>query len=445
MLVAWLADPRVILGNQGSSLPAKVIDRPPRFRYHRNVTAPSVYRTLLFTLAIVLPLPCVASSYLDTLRVRTKVLPNDEIRAAWVVRHALSSPDDVDRMIDYAVRARFHLLFVQVRGRGDAYYKSTLEPRGLSLSAPIDSFDPLEYLLMRAHGEGISVHAWVNVCYVWSDSKRDPPENHIVVAHPDWLMADTRGTRMDEEPVREWQKRGLEGYYVSPGIPEVRAHTIAVVKEIVDNYNVDGVHLDYIRYPNSNFDYSAGDRTAFILRYGVDPKALHDREVSLTGMLGGDGIAFFDSLYTTWRVARIDSIVRGIRKAIGDLPLSAAVLPEYDKAFVNNGQDWLGWIQRGDVDFVVPMAYAYTPDRLIERVKMIKRMVGARHFLIGLPAFDGKFQYLGYSVSLLRVEGVLGYSIFSYNSLREKRFSLEFLERVFFEEEAVDEDEDQED
>ncbi|MCZ6766553.1 MAG: family 10 glycosylhydrolase [bacterium] len=440
-----VAESRVVVGNRGFLPPGKVIDRPPRFRYDGKVTAPSVYRALLFMLAIVLPLPGIASSYLDTLRIQTEVLPNDEIRAAWVVRHALNSPDDVDRMIDYAVRARFHLLFVQVRGRGDAYYESTLEPRGLSLRAPIDSFDPLQYVLTRAHGEGISVHAWVNICYVWSDPKRDPPENHIVSAHPDWLMADGRGTRMDEEPVRAWKKRGLEGYYVSPAIPEVRAHTIAVVREIVDNYNVDGVHLDYVRYPNSNFDYSVGNRTAFALRYGVDPKALRDREVSLMGILGGDGVAFFDSLYTRWRVAQIDSIVRGIRQTIGDLPLSAAVIPEYDKAFIDKGQDWLGWIQRGDVDFVVPMAYAYTPDRLIERVKMIKRMVGARHFLIGLPAFDGKFQYLGYSVSLLRVEGVLGYSIFSYNSLREKRFSLEFLERVFFEEEAVNEADEQED
>jgi len=392
-------------------------------------------RFLLLILVIFLPVPA-SASYLDTLRIRTEILPNDEIRAAWIVRHALASQEDVDRMIDYAVRARFHLLFVQVRGRGDAYYTSTLEPRGLSLAGASDSFDPLEYLLTRAHGEGMSVHAWVNICYVWSDPRRDPPKNHIVSEHPEWLMADRRGTRMDEEPVRAWTKRGLEGYYVSPALPDVREHTISVVREIVDNYNIDGVHLDYIRYPNTNFDYSDGDRTAFALRYGVDPKELRDREVGLTGMLGGDGIAFFDSLHTTWRVAQIDSIVRGIKHTIGDLPLSAAVVPEYDRAYINNGQDWLSWVQRGDVDFVVPMAYAYKPARLIERVKLIKRMVGARNFLIGLPAYDGKSQYLGYSVSLLREEGILGYSIFSYNSLQEMRFSLEFLQRVFFDADA---------
>jgi hypothetical protein len=88
-------------------------------------------------------------------------------------------------------------------------------------------------------------------------------------------------------------------------------------------------------------------------------------------------------------------------------------------------------VQKGLVDFVVPMAYTQEPgalDRLIERVR---RMIGVERLLVGLPVFDGRERYLGYSVSLLRRQGVIGYSLFSANELEKEPFSVPFLERVF--------------
>ena len=115
----------------------------------------------------------------------------------------------------------------------------------------------------------------------------------------------------------------------------------------------------------------------------------------------------------------------------GELPLSAAVIPNFTVARLENGQDWVQWVHRGDVDFVVPMAYTYEPADLARQVKLIRRTIGDNHFLIGLPVFDGRTQYLGYSVSLLRQQQILGYALFSYNALAEEEFTLEFLERVF--------------
>ncbi len=389
-------------------------------------------RKLLFILIILLPLPSSGNSFLEDFRSATPILPRDEIRAAWVVRHALASKNDIDRVVDYAVRARFHLLFAQVRGRGDAYYQSALEPAASELELPVESFDPLAYLLTRAHSEGIAVHAWINVCYVWSDPENAPPSDHIVTRHPDWLMADKHGIRMDHRSIREWKRRGLEGYYVSPGNPAVREHLVAVVRDIVTRYRVDGVHLDYVRYPGGGFDYSAGPRTEFKLRYGIDPL-----ELSIGGddvdMLGEEGIALLDSVRVEWQVAQLDSLVAMTRRAVGGLPLSAAVIPDFVRARAEKGQDWPAWVHRGDVDFVVPMAYEYEPAELVGRVQTIKRTIGTHRFLIGLPVYGGRSRYLGYSVALLRRDGILGYSLFSYNALAEDPFSLEFLQRVFLE------------
>jgi len=390
-------------------------------------------------MAVFLPALAGAETYLHSFLQRTPILPNREIRAAWVVRYSLDSREDVDRAVDYAIRARFQLLFVQVRGRGDAYYRSTLEPEGLTLERPIAEFDPLDYFLKRCHEAGIAVHAWVNVFLVWSDGGSTPPAGHIVAEHPDWLVSSSYGVRMDERSVQDWLEEGHTGYFVSPARPDVREHTTRVIQEIASRYPVDGIHLDYIRYPGPQFDFSPAERTAFALMYGVDPLTFIGRSgTDLTDsedpVLAEPGTAeLLDSLHVDWRAAQVESLLVSVRRTIGAIPLSAAVFPEPERARVEEGQDWIRWLQTGAVDFVVPMAYTYEPDQLVRLVEKYRRMIGADQYLMGLPVFDGRERYLGYSVSLLRREGVLGYCLFSANELEKQPFAIEFIERVFLE------------
>ncbi|UCH85586.1 MAG: family 10 glycosylhydrolase, partial [Candidatus Latescibacterota bacterium] len=210
-----------------------------------------------------------------------------------------------------------------------------------------------------------------------------------------------------------------------------------VVRDITSRYAVDGIHLDYVRYPGVDFDYSKAQRTAFALRYGVDP--LWSDRVDINAeedILGAGAASLIDSLYTHWRVAQVDSLVEAVRAVTNGIALSAAVIPESETARIGKGQDWVGWVHRRMVDFVVPMAYTYEPDELATLVTTIRRTVGAGYFLMGLPVFDGRERYLGYSVSLLRREDILGYALFSYNELEKEPFSIQFLERVFLGEDS---------
>ena len=86
----------------------------------------------------------------------------------WVVRDALQSRKSIDDLINFASEKNINDLFVQVRGRGDALYKSQMIPRSQLL--PSNEFDPLSYLLHNIKGKGIKVHAWVNVYLIWSYS-----------------------------------------------------------------------------------------------------------------------------------------------------------------------------------------------------------------------------------------------------------------------------------
>src|SRR5256885_12480464 len=110
-----------------------------------------------------------------------------EMRGLWVVRTALVSPASVDRVVDDAARAGFNALFVQVRGRGDAFYVSRIVGRSDLLGGQPADFDPLGRLLARARARGLQVHAWVNVLLCAHFGVPVPP-SHVARRHPEWLM-----------------------------------------------------------------------------------------------------------------------------------------------------------------------------------------------------------------------------------------------------------------
>ncbi|MFH1756301.1 MAG: family 10 glycosylhydrolase, partial [Candidatus Latescibacterota bacterium] len=327
--------------------------------------------------------------YLSTFQNETPITPRDEVRALWVVRDALTSQRRIDELIDFCVRSRFQMIFAQVRGRGDAYYQSPFEPEGRGLELPASEFDPLHYLLARAHASGISVHVWVNVYYVWSDPSSNPPSDHVVSRKPQWLIVDPEGNRTDGQKANAWLRLGAEGYFLSPANEEARAFIIRVIQDIAGRYAIDGVHLDYVRYPAAGFGLNPQIRRDFTLYWGTDPLYQGRVRESIAGPAGDRAAAVFDSLIIEGRVQAVDSLVRGVRVVIGDLPLSAAVIPENQQARNEKGQGWVRWVQEGTVDFVVPMAYSYTPQELKKKMRLIRNLIGRDKFLVGLPLFDG--------------------------------------------------------
>jgi uncharacterized lipoprotein YddW (UPF0748 family) len=116
----------------------------------------------------------------------------EEVRAMWVVRTSMVSPESIDRAVELARTYGFNTLFAQVRGRGDAYYRSSYEPRAEPFAGQPPDFDPLGYLLQRAQSAGLMVHAWLNVYYVWSQPQLPRSPLHVVRRASDWIARDER-------------------------------------------------------------------------------------------------------------------------------------------------------------------------------------------------------------------------------------------------------------
>jgi Glycosyl hydrolase-like 10 len=197
----------------------------------------------------------------------------DEVRALWVARTSLSSPQAIDSMVAAAQQSGFNALLVEVRGRGDSYFLNGIEPRPSAL-ATLPTFDPLAVAIAKAHARGLALHAWINVNLV-AGTTVPGDRTHIVYKHPEWLMVsrqiaddltalDPTGPEYLGRLTRYARgHRDLDGLYLSPGTASAVEYTTAVIRDIASRYAVDGVHFEDARYPGDDFDYSRETLAAF--------------------------------------------------------------------------------------------------------------------------------------------------------------------------------------
>lgn len=178
--------------------------------------------------------------------------PGQEMRGTYVVSwRQMISPEKIDQFIQEAADANFNTVFVQVRQRGDALYHSSFVSRSELLEGQADNFDPLAYAIEKGHEQGLEVHAWLNAIIAWGSGTTKPKDpNHIFNKHPEWLMRDSTGKIAYPDRKTDPQNSVVEGpYFLAPGNPEVKDYLYEVYMEVVENYDVDGIHFDFIRYP----------------------------------------------------------------------------------------------------------------------------------------------------------------------------------------------------
>ena len=339
-----------------------------------------------------------------------------EMRGLWVVRTGLLTPQSVDQVVDDAARAGFNALFVQVRGRGDAFYTSRLVGRSELLRGQPADFDPLARLLARSRARGLQVHAWVNVLLSAHFGLPLPPD-HVVARHPDWLMVPKPAAsaalslpRSQLIPLieRSREEGEVEGLYLSPSAPGAAAHLEQVVSELVRAYAVDGLHLDFIRYPGPEYDWS---RTAL--------EGFRAKQGGRGDLLAGPSLDV--EAWGTYRREVLDTLVLRLsdaaRQARPGVIVSAAVVPDQAQALYHKYQSWASWMARGVLDAVCPMTY--TPDTRIfqAQVEEARARLGAGAPLwAGVGAWRLPLESVVEKIRAARASGASGVVIFSHES-----------------------------
>lgn len=332
-----------------------------------------------------------------------QTLPADELRGGWVTawNKGLFTQSQADATISDAKRAGLNALLVQVRKVGDAYYESSIEPRGDNLAS---GFDPLAYMVKTGHSSGIQVHAWVNICRIWREKEPPIDPKHIVNRHPEWLNVDYGG-----------HSRASDGMFLDPGVPEAREYTASLVADIAKRYDIDGIHLDYIRYPGKEWGYSPTALARYRAETGASGKPKPE-----------------DRKWLRWRAEKVTEMLGLIRKRVRavkpNVVISAATVTWGDccPSFSENlackltCQDWNDWLDTGLLDANVPMNYrsessSKSAAQFRAWLNGFKKWNGGRPTYVGLDVHNNNSAGIVRQIEAVRKAGLQGYVLFSFN------------------------------
>jgi len=392
-------------------------------------------RKIALTQSIVIPLTFSVWAQDKPSAAHHSVARPGEVRALWVVRTTLTSPEKIRTMVQAAKDNGFNTLIVQVRGRGDSYYRSRKEPRAIELKDQPGEFDPLAVTLKEAKQHGLKVHAWINTSLLANLDELPKDPNHVYNKHPEWLAVprpvaadlykmSPRDQRYRERIV-EWSKANraeLEGIYTGPASPKVRQHIYDIWMDILKNYDVDGLHFDYVRLASPDFDYSRTSLEKF--RKWLEPKLSREErrqlELSLKEkpLLAAESYADkFAEFQREQITALVELIYHAVKKRKPAVTVSASVFANDENAYTRRFQDWRRWLTMGILDVACPMAYSTDTAVFKKQIEIAATSAHStgRNVWAGIGAYRIPVESTVEKINVARGLGADGIILFSYD------------------------------
>lgn len=315
---------------------------------------------------------------------------NPETRVLWNTRWDGANDAQLQAVVDYMVAHKMNTLYVQVYGDGYALYNSAFAPHSYLVAS---NFDALASAIQKGHAAGIEVHAYINLLNIYSGGLGTPSNpNHIINTHPEWSMVSSAGVPM----VSNVGQSGTMIFYCpeNPGFAQY-CHDVAV--EIATNYAVDGIHMDYIRYPMDIGEYCYCNlcKANYNAVYGHDPVP---------------GEAQWDQ----WRFDNVTDLVRSIYTDVRAVkPLCKVSAATWRSSGVNF-QDVYGWLEEGILDAACPMTYTSDPAQFQGWIEAYNNHSGGRHIYPGVYVPSNAIEA---EVNACRAVGTEGQALFCYGDI----------------------------
>ena len=353
----------------------------------------------------------------DAVRFTSAGEPQPEYRAMWAdaFKEGFKNAAQVDAMIARALAGNYNVILAEVLAYHDnavsahgAYWDSNLVPRAPDIAA---GFDPLDYMIQEAHQVGIEVHAWILPFRV--SSSWPPAGNTILQNHPEWISVERNDRGTGPQPIA-----GL--YHLDPGSPDVQEYLISIVREISTDYEVDGIHWDYVRYIQADAGYPADNAYA---NSGLE------RYRRISGNSGTPTST--DASWSDFRRREVTELVRraNVEVALADNPNQplrhTAALITFGNAPANftstsayaRFQNWESWFDKGYLDVGFVMCYfdeAVFPNYFRNWVDRSIIWAHDRHLGTGQGPFLNNFADSNTQIEYAQAAGVDGIATFSY-------------------------------
>lgn len=333
-----------------------------------------------------------------------------ETRAVWVATNfkldwppatynAEEQKKELIKIFDDIKRKKFNTIYFQVRSNGTVFFESSYEPFTPYLTGEVDvkpNYDPLKFAIEQAHKRGIEIHAWVNVvrCFTGQELSILNHPFHIKQRRPDWVIEDKRN--------------GSTSYWLDMGLPEVRHYLVSLFSELVRKYNIDGLHLDFIRYPGKEFN----DAFSYNL-YGEDKNI------------------------DQWRRDNINTFIKdlsaNVKSVNSYLKLGAAPVGIYKNNHIANGFEGFGevyqdsrlWLEEGWVDYLAPQIYwpLEGPPRFDKLAEEWSNNSFNRSIVLGIAAYKPEVnKQVDKLIEFSRKTNADGFAFFRYGNIKNNYF-----------------------
>ena len=317
-----------------------------------------------------------------------------EGRAVWNHSGLGAYPGDWERSAKELASAGVNIILPNMAWAGVAHYPSKILPQSKIYT---QYGDQIAQCVEAAHKHGLEVHVWK---ITWN--LEGAPKEFV--------------EKIRAEGRTQVSATGQALNWLCPSHPKNVRLELESSLEIVANYDVDGIHLDYIRYPGSHACYCEGCRQRFVLATRLQIDKWPAAVLPKTGT--------HSEKYTEWRVQQITRLVRLLHKRLREadptIKISAAVFGWYPGCITTIGQDWIAWAKAGYVDFVCPMNYTestdYFKELLVNQLALMPKDV-AIYPGIGATASNSLLtpDAVVEQIYLSRNLGASGWTIFDYS------------------------------
>jgi len=345
----------------------------------------------------------------------TTTSPQVEGRAIWMDRGSIiacGGPDGLKKRIQKLHQSGINIIYFETVNAGFPIYPSKLVKRNPLVSG----WDPLKVAIDEGHKQGMEVHAWV-----WAFAVGNRRHNALINQPEDYAGPILTEAGMMSEALRN-HSGGLSvdshqhEFWLSPASPKARDFLLNLYKEIVTNYDVDGLQLDYIRYPFQ----TAGNRMGFEAA-GRE----HFEQATSRSLENMDDYTM--RVWTAWKTYQVNSFVQQVSTTLKqikpELKLSAAVFPMRREARIAMiQQDWETWIDNGWIDTLSPMSYTSDPERLQDMFDYVQHSPH-KHALVypGIALFRLDGGQLVQHLEAVRQKGGLGTTLFAGSHLDDEK------------------------
>lgn len=333
-----------------------------------------------------------------------------ETRAVWLATNyrldwppttfdAEKQKQSLIEIFDDLKSKNFNTVFFQVRANGVVLFNSSFEPLSPYINGEVDgdvSYDPLAFAIEQAHKHGLEIHAWLNMNLVFTGSEENifNNPNHICQRKPEWIVEDFRD--------------GQKSYWLDVGLPEVRNYLADLISELVENYDVDGINLDYIRYPGKNFD----DDFSF---------QVHGKSLTRDEFRRNNITALVKEIYDKVKLIRNEVKVGASPIGVYRRLKGMNSWESYSELY----QDSYRWLKDGIVDYLSPQIYwsmNENPKFDLLAKDWIENSSG-RNIVLGIGAYkDNVKSQIEEMIKLSRQLETSGVAFFRYQNIKDVSF-----------------------